>query len=186
MNVMKSQEQLYDELLVLRCQQQDAAAFDELVGRWQERLWRYAFRVTGRNDLAWDLVQETWIAVIKGISRLHDVAAFPQWIYRILTDRHADLARKQARQRRLQLQMSSAAAEATKRNSQNQRDDLQTLIERLPPEQQALIVLRYGEEFSIREMAAVLGIPEGTVKSRLFHTKQKLREGLERERERSG
>jgi RNA polymerase sigma-70 factor (ECF subfamily) len=60
----KSRDQIYCELLVLRCQQEDRDAFDKLVGGWQERLWRYAYRVTGSEPAAWDAVQETWLAVI--------------------------------------------------------------------------------------------------------------------------
>jgi RNA polymerase sigma-70 factor (ECF subfamily) len=184
---MKSQEQLYDELLVLRCQHHDAAAFDELVRRWQQRLWRYAYHRTGREDIAWDMVQETWVAVVKGILRLEDVASFPRWIYRILNNRCADATRKQVRERQLQQRIANDASNACmlEPNGKKSTGALQALIERLPPDQRALLVLRYAEGFDIREIAMVLDIPEGTVKSRLFHAKQKLKEGLERERQRT-
>lgn len=187
MSAIKSQEQLYDELLVLKCQQHDLAAFNELVGRWQPRLWRYAYRLTGRDDVACDIVQEAWVAVVKGIFRLEDASLFPSWIYRILTNRWADYTRKRVRDRRMQHEVMSSDLIASRRD-QDARDsnaDLRWQIERLPPGQRALLMLRYGEGFDIREIAVVLGIPEGTVKSRLFYAKQKLREGLEREQRRT-
>ncbi len=53
---MKSRDQIQDELLVLECQTGDSKAFEELVDRWQERLWRHAYRLTGEEDAAWDAV----------------------------------------------------------------------------------------------------------------------------------
>jgi len=80
---MKSSERIIDEMLVLRCQDGDRRAFDELVGRWQERLWRHARVLTGDDDADWDALQETWLAVVNGLKRLNDPAAFPRWAYKI-------------------------------------------------------------------------------------------------------
>jgi RNA polymerase sigma-70 factor (ECF subfamily) len=74
----KKPQQIYDELLVLRSQAADKEAFDELVKRWQERLWRYAYRLTGSEQAAWDMVQETWVTIVKGLSKLNDAATFPR------------------------------------------------------------------------------------------------------------
>ena len=82
---MSQQDRLNDELLVLRCQEGDAEAFELLVGRWQRRLWRHAWRLTGDESTAWDAVQETWVGISRGISRLVDPAVFSAWAYRIVT-----------------------------------------------------------------------------------------------------
>ena len=68
------QEQLHNELLVIKCQQGDSKAFGDLVLKWQERLWRYAFKVTGSETAAWNIVQETWCSVIKGLGKLKDAS----------------------------------------------------------------------------------------------------------------
>ena len=70
--VMTDQEReyLYDESLVLRIQLGESTAFDELVTRWQDRLWRCARLQTGDDASAWDVLQETWLAVINKIRRL--------------------------------------------------------------------------------------------------------------------
>ena len=97
---MNRRERATDESLVLRCQEGDAAAFDELVGRWQERLWRHAWRLTGNRDAAWDAIQDTWITVCRDILGLKDAVAFPAWVYRITSNRCHDWIRKERRRRR--------------------------------------------------------------------------------------
>ena len=69
---MNRRERATDELLVLRCQEGDAGAFDELIGRRQERLWRHAWRLTGSRDAAWDALQEAWITVCRDIRGLEE------------------------------------------------------------------------------------------------------------------
>ncbi len=54
------QEQLHNELLVIKCQQGDSKAFSDLVGKWQERLWTYAFKVTGSEAAAWDIASQLY------------------------------------------------------------------------------------------------------------------------------
>ena len=63
---MRSPDDVHDEWLVLRCQSGDAEALAELVARWQPRLVRHAARLTGRKDAANDVVQVTWMAIIRG------------------------------------------------------------------------------------------------------------------------
>ena len=85
--LMSQHDRLNDELLVLRCQEGDAEAFELLVGRWQRQLWRHAWRLTGDEGTAWDVVQETWIGISRGIARLADASAFPAWAYQIVSNK---------------------------------------------------------------------------------------------------
>ncbi len=96
---MKKQDRLNDELLVLRCQTGDAEAFELLVARWQQRLWRHAWRLTGNESAAWDVLQETWIGISRGIHRLADAAACPAWAYQIVSNKCRDSLRREKRQR---------------------------------------------------------------------------------------
>jgi RNA polymerase sigma-70 factor, ECF subfamily len=96
---MSPHDRLNDELLVLRCQEGDAEAFEALVGRWQRRLWRYAWRLTGDESAAWDALQEAWIGISRGIGRLADAAAFPAWAYRIVSNKCRDSIRRDLRRR---------------------------------------------------------------------------------------
>jgi len=96
---MSQHDRLNDELLVLRCQEGDTRAFELLVGRWQRRLWRHAWRLTSDEGDAWDATQEAWIGISRGIGRLTDAAAFPAWVYRIVSNKCRDSVRRKRRRR---------------------------------------------------------------------------------------
>lgn len=174
----KSRAQIYNELLVLRCQEGNKEAFDELVERWQERLWHYACQVSGSESVAWDIVQEAWFGIIKGLSKLQDPAVFPRWAFRILNNKCADWLRKQHLQSRLNHEIAKQGKEELdkKQNSDEKVDLLNAAIERLSPERRALLTLRYREDFDMDQIAKILRIPEGTVKSRLNRTVENLRQ----------
>ena len=174
-------KQLNDELLVIRCQQGDSEAFGQLVGLWQEHLWRYAFKVTGSRTTAWDIVQETWCSVIKGLGRLKDVSVFPSWLFRIANNKCADWARRQQRQSRLHSRLEDNRKPQASEKVNQKADALHTAMAKLEPERRALIVLRYSEGFNVRQIAEILNIPQGTVKSRLHRTVTELRQSVERD-----
>ncbi len=175
----KARERVIDELLVVRCQEGSRDAFDLLVRRWQRRLWRYAWRLTGSNDAAWDVTQETWIAVLTQIRKLSDPAWFAAWAHRIVRNKCADYYRRAGRQRGL----VDALAERQRTNDDTHReghgDAVAEALRQLPPDRQELLTLRYGADLNIIEIAVVLGIPAGTVKSRLHHAREQLRRILE-------
>jgi len=174
----KSRAQIYNELLVLKCQQGSKDAFEELVERWQKRLWHYAFQVTGSDAAAWDIVQETWFGIINGIRKLGDAAVFPQWAFRILNNKCADWLRKQHLQSRLSDQLANQAHDESdkKQNSNEKAESLQAAVEKLSPQRRALLALRYREGFDLSQIAEILCIPEGTVKSRLHRILERLRQ----------
>lgn len=178
---MNRRERLNDELLVLRCQEGDAGAFDELVGRWQERLWRHAWRLTGNADAAWDALQEAWITVSRDIRGLKDAAAFPTWAYRITSNKCHDWIRRQRRRRRADKAYAEGAdrVESQARDAHPRSADLEEALKRLPGRDRAILSLRYEEEFDVAEIAKILQIPSGTVKSRLHYARKRLRKYLE-------
>lgn len=178
---MSRRERFADELLVLRCQEGDADAFDALVGRWQERLWRHAWRLTGSEDAAWDVLQETWIAVSRDIRRLEDPAAFQGWAYRISSNKCRDWVRRRRRQRQADETYSEQA-----RNTEDAASEagdlaatLQEALARLPGRDRAILSLRYAEGFDIAEIAEILAVPPGTVKSRLHYARRRLSQYVE-------
>jgi RNA polymerase sigma-70 factor, ECF subfamily len=179
---MNTQDRLNDELLVLRCQQRDAEAFEALIGRWQRRLWRHAWRLTGDESAAWDALQEAWIGISRGIGRLTDAAAFPAWAYQIVSNKCRDSIRREQR-RRAATQAYSERIEREERQSaaaRQQHGTLQEALEQLSGPDRAVLSLRYEEQFDTAEIASILDIPEGTVKSRLFYARQRLRTYLEK------
>jgi RNA polymerase sigma-70 factor (ECF subfamily) len=179
----KSRNQIHDELLVIKCRQGDRAAFDELIGRWQKRLWHYVYRVTGSESDAWDIVQEAWYGIIKGIRKLEDVSVFPQWAFRIVNNKCSDWRRGRRRQERLNNKLTKHRQNKSdeKQNGNEQTDSLSAAIEKLSPEHRALLALRYHEGFEVSQIAEILRIPEGTVKSRLHRMVNELRQLVERD-----
>ena len=182
---MSQHDRLNDEVLVLRCQEGDTEAFEALVGRWQRRLWRHAWRLTGDENAAWDVLQEAWIGISRGINRLADVAAFPAWAYQIVSNKCRDALRRDRRRREaaetyrewLQREEHEAAT------AQQQYSNLREALEQLSGPDRALLSLRYEENFGTAEIACILGVPDGTAKSRLFYARQRLRKYLEKDDE---
>ncbi|MGA2796458.1 MAG: RNA polymerase sigma factor [Thermoguttaceae bacterium] len=178
---MNKHDRLNDELLVLRCQQRDAEAFEALIGRWQRRLWQHAWRLTGDDSAAWDVLQEAWIGISRGINRLADATAFPAWAYQIISNKCRDSIRREQRRREAtetyseQMQREEHEAATARR----QHNSLKEALEQLSGPDRAILSLRYEEQFDTAEIAGILGIPEGTVKSRLFNARQRLRKYLE-------
>jgi RNA polymerase sigma factor (sigma-70 family) len=155
-----------DELLVMDAQDGDASALDALVQRWQKRLWAHAHRLTGDAEAAWDATQEAWLGIVKGLGKLHDPARFRPWAYRIVTNKALDLLASRRPAQSLPDTLatpSSAAAEVGE------------LLARLDPDKRVVLVLFYMEDLSIAEIASILKIPPGTVKSRLFNARDACR-----------
>ena len=171
-------ERALDEYLVSLSQAGSSEALDGLARRWTPRLLRYAARVLGGSDCAEaarDVVQETWIGAIRGLRGLRDPAQFPAWIYGIATRKCADAIRANIRRRRLDGQATAESSRPVENLTSEQQIDLTTAIRELPPIHRAVVHLFYREEMSVAEIASVLGVPAGTIKSRLHHARDALK-----------
>jgi RNA polymerase sigma-70 factor (ECF subfamily) len=177
---MDPRERIADQLLVLRCQEGDIAAFEQLVNRWQERLWRHAWRLTGDENAAWDALQEAWIGMSRGLRRLVEPAAFPGWAYQIVSNKCRDWLRRQRRHRQIDELYSAEVPESYQPPQEPDNfASLKEALAQLSGPDRTVLSLRYEEDFNTAEIAAILTIPEGTVKSRLFHARKRLRKFLE-------
>jgi len=181
----RTADQIADELLVLGSQAGDTNAWQRLVQRWHPRLLAQAQRLAGTPEGAADITQESWLAIVRSLRRLDDPARFRYWAHRIVANKSADWVRRQQRHRKLihtaaqrtrSLDDSSPADEALRK----ERVDLvRQAIRRLPTDQRKLLALFYIEGKSIKQIASRLGIPQGTVKSRLHAIRQELKAYLE-------
>jgi RNA polymerase sigma-70 factor, ECF subfamily len=177
---MNARERIADELLVLRCQEGDVGAFEQLVDRWQERLWRHAWRLTGDENAAWDALQEAWIGISRGLRRLAEPAAFSGWAYQIVSHKCRDWLRRQKRQRRTNELYGEKVEESYEvAQGEEQFESLKEALAQLSGHDRAVLSLRYEDEFDTAQIAAILDVPEGTVKSRLFYARKRLKQFLE-------
>jgi RNA polymerase sigma-70 factor (ECF subfamily) len=169
-----------DELLAVRCRLGEPAAFDELIDRWHAPLWTYARAMAGTDDQAWDVVQDVWLRVIRGIPRLRDSAKLRQWLFgitrRVLMDRLRD---KYKTVKHADLDAQNIAAESADDEIERELAHLDRLIERLPVLEREVLTLFYLKELSLNEVAAATDVPAGTVKSRLFRARRMLRHQIE-------
>ena len=180
--VNRESERIYDELLVAASVTGDRVALARLVARWHPKLLRHAWRVLGDAERAKDMVQEAWVEILRGLSRLNDVAAFPAWAYRIVTRRcHRDFQRKGREPVERNGEEWLEGVEASANASGEAAAELSVVadaIRLLPGTQRAALALFYIEELSIAEIAIATDVPPGTVKTRLMHARRKVRQLL--------
>jgi RNA polymerase sigma factor (sigma-70 family) len=170
-------KQALDDYLVLLAQGGSRDAFARLAARWTPKLLAFAARSLGATEAAKDVVQDTWEAAVRGLSRLDDPARFRAWIYAIAARKCADALRGKYRSARIARSAEAMASEpAHAESASNDRLDVAAALKRLPPEQRIAASLFFGEDMSVAEIAAVTGSPAGTVKSRLFAARKALRE----------
>ncbi len=181
----RTPEDIQDELLVLQCQEGDGEALKALIARWQPRFGRLAWRLTREREAARDVVQDTWLAIVRGLRRLDDPARFRTWAYRIVTHKCADWTRRRVARRNVERELRDAAASTAGRppKDRDSEDDaglLREALAALPDDQRAILSLHYLDGMSVREIGRVLDVPQGTVKSRLYHARERLKQALER------
>jgi RNA polymerase sigma-70 factor (ECF subfamily) len=186
MHTNRDSADVLDELLLLRCQSGDATALEQLAVRWNRRFLGLAYRLTGEAEGAKDVVQEAWVAVVHGLARLQDPASFRSWAYQIVHRKAVDRIRRRARRRALGEKLSKEPAPASTAEPDPALIDrvprLRRAMDQLHPDRRAMLRMFYSDGMTTREIAETLAIPEGTVKTRLFHTRKQLKTLLEESR----
>jgi RNA polymerase sigma-70 factor (ECF subfamily) len=182
--------------LVKACQEGDSGAFNLLVWRWEKPLYNFIYKYVGDATLAEDLVQDTFLRVLRSIGRYSYQGSLSTWLYRIAVNLCKDhLKRKRlpmvsmhdyyttATGERVYVQDRIGDEKARTDDSlkSDQREELvRRLLAGLPEEERIVILLKEYQELTFREIAEVLDVPDGTVKSRLYHGLRSMRESLER------
>jgi RNA polymerase sigma-70 factor (ECF subfamily) len=175
-------DQLYERLLVLRCQTGDEVAFAEVVARYQPQLRYYARKILFGVSEPDDVLQEIWLEVFRAIPRLQHVGAFRAWLYRIARARVA----REFRRRRIRFESfneidSAESSDDPQVFAADEAESVHAALDRLASPQREVLVLRYLEAMSTEEIAEIVQCPVGTVRSRLHYAKRSLREQLEKE-----
>jgi RNA polymerase sigma-70 factor (ECF subfamily) len=159
------------QLLVMAAQDGSQEALEKLVGLWQKKLWQYVVRFTGDVHASWDITQQCWLEILKGIKKLRDPKNFKAWAYRIATNRTMDWLKRKKKNRHIN-------PESIEIDSNQKEDDLQVkeLVQRLKSDSRVILSLHYFEQLSISEISIAMNIPKGTVKSRLFTAREELKQ----------
>lgn len=177
----RTSDDIADEFLVLSAQAGEPRALESLVRRWHRVFLAHAGALLHSHADALDCVQDAWIGIVRGLRRLDDPARFRAWAYRIVTNKCADRISQRRRERRdLENAESVARAAPEPEPSHDDTDPLRRAIAGLDFDRQVMLRLFYIDGLAVHEIASVLAVPAGTVKSRLHHTRNALREALER------
>jgi RNA polymerase sigma-70 factor (ECF subfamily) len=186
-----------DKALIDRCKLGDIAAFNELVQRYEKRVFNFAYRMAGNYDDANDVAQEAFIRVFNSINTFRGDANFTTWLYRIVTNVYLDERKKQKSHLHTSLEDYIELEENTVTRQiedgsptpdvmveTGERDQLlQGAIQALPEYQRVMVVLYHTQSKSYEEIATIMNLPIGTVKSRLNRARLALKEKLEPIRE---
>lgn len=174
-----------DSLLVQRSRDGDPRAFGELVRRHQDGVFRFVLRMTGSRDEAMDLTQDTFIKAWQALPRWEPQAQFRTWLFQIARNAALDLLRRREALRFVPLEdgVGFIAPQPGPDEQFAQRQRLGLLdaaLRQLPPEQREVLLLREIEQLSYAQIAAVLQVQEGTVKSRIARARAALLDRFER------
>lgn len=180
-----------DDTLVAQAQKKDYHAFEELVKRYEGRIYGHTLRLLGNREDAEDVLQETFLNAFKGLENFRGDSTFSTWIYRIATNNALMRLRKLSHGER-ELNDELPPPESMKRQAlashildpkdtlleKEMMRELDKAVERLPEKYRTIFLLRDVEEFPTDRTAQVLGISEAAVKSRLHRARLYIRETL--------
>nr|WP_290667666.1 sigma-70 family RNA polymerase sigma factor [Ardenticatena sp.] len=181
-----------DRPLVEAAQAGDLEAFNQLVGRYQRLAYNVAYRIMGDADAAADATQEAFLAAFRKLDTYKPGTSFKAWLLRIVTNKCYDALRAQKRRPMASLDALLLDPDKPNRPFEQvapERPDeaveqaelhalLQALLLKLPPDQRAVLVLADVQGYKYHEIAEILDIEVGTVKSRLFRARRKMRDML--------
>ncbi|MDT0557429.1 RNA polymerase sigma factor [Ichthyenterobacterium sp. W332] len=170
-------DQSIDEKLVESFKKGDKKALATLVKRWHKLFCNKAYWMVKDKDAAKDIAQDTWAIIIHRISTLKDPKQFKYWAYRVVCNKSTDWLRLQAKKRNkvvgYTFEIESDSTEYSENDQLKQK--LLKAINDLPVNQKVIVRLFYMESYSLKQISDLQNISVGTVKSRLFHAREKLK-----------
>lgn len=172
-------EAILCELLVLRCRRGDPSGWREVIGLFERRLCYYLWRLVGDAERdAWDVLQQTWLEAFKNLHRLAEPRALRTWLYRIAHCQAVSHGRRAGRELPVAAHddgapdvedvPAAAADDADAFTAADTAEQVHAGLSRLSLPHREVLTLHFLEDLPVEEIATVLGVPPGTVKSRLF------------------
>ena len=165
----------------------DVNAFEKLVKEYEKNVYNLALRMTGNSEDAADMSQEAFIKAYNSITSFRGDSKFSVWLYRIVSNVCLDFLRSRSRKQTVSLSAENDDGEDVELDIADETQSPELLLDRsmtrdaerrglaaLPPDHREILLLREIQGLSYEEIADVLGLEEGTVKSRIFRARKKL------------
>ena len=165
----------------------DVNAFEKLVKEYEKNVYNLALRMTGNSEDAADMSQEAFIKAYNSITSFRGDSKFSVWLYRIVSNVCLDFLRSRSRKQTVSLSAENDDGEDVELDIADETQSPELLLDRsmtrdavrrglaaLPPDHREILLLREIQGLSYEEIASVLGLVEGTVKSRIFRARKKL------------
>jgi RNA polymerase sigma factor (sigma-70 family) len=168
---------------VIRAQRGDPAAFEELVSALEKPMFYYVRRLVRNEEDAWDILQEVWTKSFRNLGSLRETRRYRVWLYSIA--HKITMSHQRSVYRSLDVfedvPAPEFADESEARPNEEDAERVHFALDRIDAPFREVLTLRFLEDLSVEEISEVIGVPMGTVKSRLHYAKQALKKVLERE-----
>lgn len=176
-NTMHGEQHLTDRELIAQYRAGDQCALASLVRRYHKSFCEKAYWVTKDKNVAKDVAQDSWMTIIKKLHTLENLDRFKSWALRIVYTKAVDGIKHIKREDELKrtVARTTSVSSPTAEQKELKLNALLAAIKKLPTGRQNIIRLFYAEEYSITQISSLLGIPRGTVKSRLFTAREQLK-----------
>lgn len=173
--MLSEKDILESAILVVRFQRGDRTAFEAIVRTWEQRLFYYIRRLVPTEADAWELLQETWLRLFRSLSALRDPRTLPSFLY--TTARNTTMSRLRRRSHEVRALTEGSHEECANDAIAcfDNAELVQHALDQLPFAQREVLALYFLEDLSLEEIASVLQVPLGTVKSRLHYAKVAIR-----------
>ncbi|MBN1309008.1 MAG: sigma-70 family RNA polymerase sigma factor [Chitinispirillaceae bacterium] len=174
-----------ERLLIERASKGDQKAFSELFFKYKEMVYRVVYRLLGNSEETYDAVQQTFIELYKSLPGYAGKSKFTTWLYRIAVNVSIQFFRKRRSHEKTQTLDPELLADSTaEKESSIEKKELRKQIEQalasLHIRKRTVVILHDIENRTMEEISAIIGVPVGTIKSRLFYGREELRKKLDR------
>lgn len=163
--------------LLARCLQGDRQAQQRLYEMTMQLVYRLMVRLVGLQDAA-DLTQQVYLKLFSRLDQFSGKSRFETWLYRLATNEALQFLRKNKNRKTITLMGDPVNQDQPESERDEQRELLEVAMQRIDPELRSIFMLREVEKMSYREIAEIVGIPEGTVGSRLTRARRELQTHL--------
>lgn len=183
---------MQDDALIRRAAQKDEQAFEQLMLLHQKAVYNICYRMAGNAEDALDLSQEVFLKLWRTLEQYQFDAAFSTWLYRMTQNACIDFLRRQKRQQHASLTVSDDEAAGKELSVPDpaplpedrvifneKQEDIRTAMNALPPDFSEILELRVVRNLPYEQIAQIMGLPVGTVKSRLARARLQLKKRLE-------